>query len=268
MLFDQIQNKASFLCIGLDTDIKKIPSFLYKEKDPVFAFNKQIIDTTYPYAVAYKTNIAFYEVEGSKGWESLQKTIEYIPQEIFTIADAKRGDIGNTSAMYARTFFETFDFDSVTVSPYMGKDSILPFYEFKNKYVIILAATSNIGSLDFQHHKVNDAETLYENVIETSKKWGTQYNTMYVIGATRPEILQKTRKIIPEHFLLIPGIGVQGGKLSDVCKYGMNKKCGLLVNSSRSILYASDKKDFAQQARQQAYLLQQEMDSLLQSTIR
>lgn len=264
-LFEQIKEKESFLCVGLDTDIKKIPEHLLTCEDPIFEFNKQIIDATHPYAVAYKPNTAFYEAQGSKGWESLQKTLEYIPKDIFTIADAKRADIGNTSSMYARAFFENMNFDSVTVAPYMGSDSVKPFLEFNRKWVILLAATSNPGGLDFQDIIVgDDGEKLYERVIRKSKEWGNTNNTMYVVGATRPEALMNIRRIIPEHFLLIPGVGAQGGDLQAVCKYGMNKQCGLLVNSSRGIIYSDSSVNFGHAAGNAAHKIQVEMAQILQ----
>jgi len=264
-LFHQIRTKESFLCVGLDTDIKKIPGHLLKEKDPLFEFNKQIIDATHQYAVAYKPNTAFYEAHGPRGWESLQKTLEYIPKDIFTIADAKRADIGNTSAMYARAFFESMNFDSITVAPYMGSDSVKPFLEFDNKWVILLAATSNPGGKDFQELYVGPAnEKLYEVVIKKSKDWGTPDNLMYVVGATRPEALKTIRSLVPDHFLLIPGIGAQGGDLQAVCKVGMNSQCGLLINSSRAIIYADDSPQFAVAAGKVAGQLQMEMKEILQ----
>lgn len=259
-LIDQIQEKKSFLCVGLDTDINKIPKHLLSAEDPIFEFNKQIIDATHQYAVAYKPNIAFYESLGSKGWASLEKTMEYIPKDVFTIADAKRGDIGNTSSMYARAFFENMHFDSITVAPYMGSDSVQPFLAFAQKWVILLAATSNPGALDFQQMKVNSTEdTLFETVIKKSAEWGTSENLMYVVGATRPELLEKIREIIPNHFLLIPGVGAQGGSLSEVCKYGMTDECSLLINSSRGIIYADDSKVFARAAAKEAKKMQLEM---------
>tara|TARA_Y100000385_G_scaffold144239_2_gene149657 strand:- start:4525 stop:5334 length:810 start_codon:yes stop_codon:yes gene_type:complete len=264
-LFEQIKAKESFLCIGLDTDLQKIPSHLLDLEDPVFEFNKQIIDATSDLCVAYKPNIAFYESMGTKGWESLKKTIDYIPKDIFTIADAKRGDIGNTSKMYAKTFFETYNFDSVTVAPYMGSDSVTPFLEFKDKWAIILALTSNSGGLDFQITKDENAEMLYQKVLKTSKSYGE--NIMFVVGATRAESLKEIREIVPNHFLLVPGVGAQGGSLNDVAKYGMNNQCGLLVNSSRGIIYADSTKDFAIKAREQALDLQQKMKALLSSSL-
>lgn len=285
-LFEQITQKNSYLCVGLDTDIKKIPSHLLKEKDPIFEFNRQIIDATAEYAVAYKPNIAFYEALGAKGWESLQRTIEYIPQECFTIADAKRGDIGNTSGLYARTFFDKsssgLDFDSVTVAPYMGSDSVLPFLEFEGKWVILLALTSNAGGDDFQQLQVCGPQSavssenspftthhspftnLFEQVILTSQKWANSEQIMYVVGATKTDKLLKIRELAPEHFLLVPGVGAQGGSLEEVSKYGMNKQCGLLVNSSRAIIYASSGEDFAQVAAKEAQAVQQEMAKYLQ----
>jgi orotidine-5'-phosphate decarboxylase len=259
-LFQQIKKKESFLCIGLDTDLNLIPKHLQNSDDPVFEFNKQIIDATSEFAVAYKPNIAFYESLGPKGWESLEKTIRYIPENIFTIADAKRGDIGNTSLMYAKTFFDRYNFDSVTVAPYMGKDSVTPFLDFKNKWVILLALTSNSGASDFQLQQLMKGERkLFEEVISTSKDWGTTENMMYVVGATQAEQLKQIRKIIPDHFLLIPGVGAQGGNLADVAKNGLNSHCGLLVNSSRQIMYASREEDFAEKARVEAKKLQAEM---------
>ncbi|MER0438122.1 orotidine-5'-phosphate decarboxylase [Emticicia sp. W12TSBA100-4] len=266
-LFEQITKKNSYLCVGLDTDIKKIPSHLLKEKDPIFEFNRQIIDATAEYAVAYKPNIAFYEAFGAKGWESLQRTIEYIPQECFTIADAKRGDIGNTSGLYARTFFDQsssgLDFDSVTVAPYMGSDSVMPFLEFEGKWVILLALTSNAGGDDFQQLSTGDKQ-LFEQVILTSQQWADSERMMYVVGATKADKLLKIREIAPEHFLLVPGVGAQGGSLEEVSKYGMNKQCGLLVNSSRAIIYASSGEAFAQVAAKEAQAVQQEMKKYLQ----
>lgn len=262
-LFKKIQDKKSFLCVGLDTDISKIPSHLLKTNDPVFEFNKQIIDQTAQFAVAYKPNIAFYEALGPNGWESLQKTLEYIPKEIFTIADAKRGDIGNTSGLYAKAFFETMDFDSITVAPYMGVDSVKPFLEFENKWVILLALTSNEGSADFQLISSKSGKPLFQEVLEKSSKWGNPDNMMYVVGATRGEKIAEVRKIVPEHFFLVPGVGAQGGSLEDVAHYGMNSHCGLLVNSSRGIIYAGNGKDFAKLAGSEAKKLQQEMEKLL-----
>ncbi len=262
-LIKEIKKKKSFLCIGLDTDISKIPDHLLSHEDPVFSFNKEIIDATKDLCVAYKLNVAFYESGGLKGWESLMKTIKYIPEDIFTIADAKRGDIGNTSKMYAKTFFENMNFDSVTVSPYMGSDSVEPFLQFKDKWVILLALTSNQGSADFQNITGKDNNMLYKNVISISSKWGSDKNIMYVVGATKAEALIEIRKIIPNHFILVPGIGAQGGNLSDVAKSGMNKECGLLVNSSRSIIYSGNGVDFAQKARDSALKIKLEMETLL-----
>jgi orotidine-5'-phosphate decarboxylase len=262
-LISQIKKKKSFLCIGLDSDIKKIPTHLLALEDPVFEFNKQIIDATKDLCVAYKPNIAFYESMGAVGWESLQKTLEYIPNNIFTIADAKRGDIGNTSSMYGRAFFENINFDSVTVTPYMGKDSVMPFLDFKNKWAIVLLLTSNKGGSDFQNIEDNNGKALFEQVLETSKNWGTDKNMMYVVGATRAEQLLQIRKIIPNHFLLVPGVGEQGGSLKDVAKYAINSDCGLLVNSSRGIIYAGSGIDFAEKAKLEAQKLQQEMAVLL-----
>ena len=263
-LFDQIQKKKSFLCVGLDTDLGKIPAHLLKEKDPVFEFNKQIIDATAALTVAYKPNLAFYEALGPKGWESLQKTLDYIPNDIFTIADAKRGDIGNTSSLYAKAFFETMDFDSLTVAPYMGKDSVKPFLEFEGKWVILLALTSNEGSSDFQLTISEEGKPLFQDVLEKSSLWGTPDNLMYVVGATRGEKIAAVRKIVPEHFFLVPGVGAQGGSLEEVAKYGMNDHCGLLVNSSRGIIYATNGHDFAVAAKKEASKLQKEMEILLE----
>ena len=262
-LIAQIKKKKSFLCVGLDTDINKIPKHLLELEDPIFEFNKQIIDATMEFCVAYKPNIAFYESMGVSGWESLQKTLDYIPENIFTIADAKRGDIGNTSCMYARAFFENMNFDSVTVAPYMGVDSVTPFLAFEDKWAIVLALTSNKGGLDFQKINGGNGKPLFKQVVETSKNWGTDANMMYVVGATRAEQLSDIREIIPNHFLLIPGVGAQGGNLQDVAKYGMNADCGLLVNSSRGIIYAGNDVDFAEKAIVEAQKLQQEMAVIL-----
>lgn len=264
-LFDQIKLKKSFLCVGLDSDPLKIPAFLNDFDDPVFEFNKRIIDATKDYCVAYKPNIAFYEAQGTKGWESLQKTLDYIPEDIFTISDAKRGDIGNTSNLYARAFFESMNFDSVTVAPYMGKDSVTPFLEYKNKWVILLALTSNIGGLDFQTKRLQSGEFLFERVLKKSLEWGNEDNLMYVVGATRAELLTKIRKIVPNSFLLIPGVGAQGGSLADVAEFGMNDTCGLLVNSSRGIIFASQKEDFAEVAKAESIKIQSEMEALLKA---
>ena len=258
-LFNQIIKKESFLCVGLDADLEKIPDHLLELDDPIFEFNKQIIDATKDYCVAYKPNLAFYESLGVKGWESLQKTMDYIPSDIFTIADAKRGDIGNTSKMYAKTFFEYFNFDSVTVAPYMGNDSVSPFLEFKNKWVILLAATSNVGGLDFQYKKIEGGKRVFEEVLEKSLEWGNEENLMYVVGATRAEMLSDVRAIVPDAFLLVPGVGAQGGSLEEVVKYGMNDTCGLLVNSSRGIIYAGSGNDFASAARKKSKELQSQM---------
>jgi len=260
-LIEQIQKKKSFLCIGLDVDLNKIPQHLLKEEDPIFEFNKAIIDATHHLCVAYKPNTAFYEACGIKGWQALKKTISYLNKhypEIFTIADAKRGDIGNTSTMYAKAFFEDLGFDSVTVAPYMGKDSVEPFLAFKNKHTILLALTSNQGAFDFQTKEV-DSKEFYKQVLETSKTWANSKNLMYVVGATKAEYLLDIRKIIPESFLLVPGVGAQGGNLQDVCKYGMTKDIGLLINSSRGIIYASNQEDFANAAALKALELQEQM---------
>lgn len=263
-LFQQIKRKNSYLCVGLDTDISKIPAHLKNTADPVFEFNKQIIDATHEYCVAYKPNIAFYEALGPAGWESLEKTLVYIPSDCFTIADAKRGDIGNTSALYAKAFFERMNFDSITVAPYMGEDSVRPFLEFKNKWVILLAHTSNAGSSDFQLFESKSGQKLYEEVIIKSQQWGTADQLMYVVGATRADKIAEIRKLAPEHFFLVPGIGVQGGDLVETTKHGLNKQVGLLVNSTRAIIYASPDKDFAQAAGREALNVKSEMDSLLQ----
>ena len=250
-LFENIRKKKSFLCVGLDTDINKIPRYLLDTTDPVFAFNKQIIDATHDVTVAYKPNLAFYESLGVSGWNSLEKTVNYLKYkypDIFIIADAKRGDIGNTSAMYAKAFFDTMEFDSVTVAPYMGEDSVKPFLTYVDKWVILLALTSNKGAFDFQF-MTEDGEKLYEKVIKKSAQWGTEDNLMYVVGATKAEMLADIRKIIPNHFLLVPGVGAQGGSLQEVAANGLNAKCGLLVNSSRGIIYASSESDFAEKAR-------------------
>jgi orotidine-5'-phosphate decarboxylase len=265
-IFDQIKKKKSFLCVGLDSDIRKLPEFLLSEPDPIFSFNKAIIDATINYTVAYKPNLAFYESNGEKGWHSLGKTVSYIRNnypDVFLIADAKRGDIGNTSEMYAKTFFETFDFDAVTLSPYMGKDTVEPFTKFPDKWSVLLALTSNPSATDFQYMKDDKGTCLFERVLETSKEWGTVDNIMYVVGATKAEMLAKIRAIVPNHFLLVPGVGAQGGSLKDVAKYGMNSSCGLLVNSSRAILYADKTENFADAASQEANKIQSEMEELL-----
>lgn len=290
-LIEQIKRKKSFLCVGLDPDLKKLPKHILREPDAIFEFNKRIIDATASYAVAYKPNIAFYEALGPRGWNSLQRTLGYIPKECFTIADAKRGDIGNTSSLYAQAFFDKsssgMSFDSITVAPYMGRDSVIPFLEFKDKWVILLALTSNEGSADFQTMMMNpklsrndeddfglsnsqvvldnENEYLFERVIRVSQEWGGADRLMYVVGATQAPMLKQIRKLAPEHFLLIPGVGAQGGSLEEVCNYGMNKDCGLLVNASRSIIYASSGIDFAQKAGEEAKRMQQEMEQQLQA---
>jgi len=266
-LYEQIQLKKSFLCIGLDVDLDKIPQHLLATEDPIFEFNKAIIDATHDLCVAYKPNTAFYEAYGLKGWHSLEKTIQYLNQkhpEQFTIADAKRGDIGNTSAMYAKAFLQDMNFNSVTVAPYMGRDSVEPFLAVKNKFTILLALTSNEGAFDFQIKQVEGAE-LYKTVLETSKTWKNSENLMYVVGATKAEYFTEIRKIIPNSFILVPGVGAQGGSLTEVCKYGMNSTVGLLINSSRAIIYASDGEDFAEKARDEALKMQQEMKAILES---
>jgi orotidine-5'-phosphate decarboxylase len=262
-LVEQIRIKKSFLCVGLDTDISKIPAHLLDTEDPIFEFNKSIIDATKDFCVAYKPNIAFYECHGPKGWESLKKTLDYIPKNIFTIADAKRGDIGNTSTYYAKTYFEYLNCDSLTVAPYMGEDSVTPFLEFKNKWVILLALTSNKGALDFQFTIDEKGEELYKKVLQKSTEWSDENNMMYVVGATRAEGIGEVRKIVPDNFFLVPGVGAQGGSLEDVAHYGWNKDCGLLVNSSRGILYASNGKDFAEKAGIEAKKLQEEMAKII-----
>jgi orotidine-5'-phosphate decarboxylase len=264
-LVKEIFKKKSFLCIGLDVDLNKIPQHLLKAEDPIFEFNKAIIDATHHLCVAYKPNTAFYEAYGLKGWHSLEKTIKYLNNnypDLFTIADAKRGDIGNTSSMYAKAFFEDLGFDSVTVAPYMGKDSVEPFLAFKNKHTILLALTSNEGAFDFQTKRVDGVE-LYKTVLETSKSWNNSENLMYVVGATKAEYLAEIRQIIPDSFLLVPGVGAQGGSLEEVCKYGITKNIGLLINSSRGIIYASNKENFASEASLKALRLQTQMEVIL-----
>ncbi len=280
-LFEQIKKKKSFLCVGLDSDIAKIPTHLHSCEDPVFEFNKAIIDATLPYTVAYKPNIAFYESRGAEGWISLERTINYINEkapEVFTIADAKRGDIGNTSKMYAKAFFENMDFDAITVAPYMGEDSVSPFLEYKSKWVILLALTSNKGANDFQLYRRDVSEALnrlgirsvlpkrlFERVLSVSQQWGYVENMMYVVGATKAKYFAKVRQIVPYHFLLVPGVGAQGGSLEEVAKYGMNNQCGLLVNSSRGIIFASRESDFAQVAAEKAREMQEKMEKLLKN---
>lgn len=264
-LISEIKKKQSFLCVGLDVDLDKIPEFLLKEEDPIFSFNKAIIDATHQYTVAYKPNTAFYEAYGIKGWQSLEKTINYLNEnypEIYTIADAKRGDIGNTSSRYAKAFFDDLGFDSITVAPYMGKDSVEPFLAFENKHTILLALTSNEGAFDFQTKKVGEQE-LYKEVLETSKTWKNSENLMYVVGATKAEYFREIRKIIPNSFLLVPGVGAQGGNLTEVCKYGMSENIGLLINSSRGIIYASKETNFTEAAAQEAKKMQLEMKTIL-----
>ncbi|MEO8472736.1 MAG: orotidine-5'-phosphate decarboxylase [Chryseolinea sp.] len=262
-LFEQIKRKGSYLCIGLDTDLEKIPAHLRASADPIFEFNKQIIDATHEHCIAYKPNVAFYEALGPKGWESLQKTIEYIPKEMFTIADAKRGDIGNTAVLYARAFFNQLDCDALTVAPYMGEDSVKPFLQ-KDRWVILLAHTSNPGSSDFQLlESVVTGRKLYEEVILRSKQWATPDQLMYVVGATHGEKIKSIRALVPDYFFLVPGVGAQGGDLQHVSKAGMNKQCGLIVNSSRAIIYASKDKDFAKRAAEEAMSVSQEMKKLL-----
>jgi orotidine-5'-phosphate decarboxylase len=269
-LINLIHSKKSFLCIGLDTDLSKVPAHLLDLEDPIFEFNKAIIDATHDLAVAYKPNFAFYECYGARGWNSLTKTIQYIntayPGQLFTIADAKRGDIGNTSQQYARAMFDPsssgMNFDAVTVAPYMGEDSVKPFLSYPGKWIIVLALTSNKGAADFQFFS-NQDERLFEQVLGKSQKWGSADTMMYVVGATQAEMLTDIRKIVPDHFLLVPGVGAQGGSLQEVARYGMTKDCGLIVNSSRNIIYASNGTDYAARARQEALLIQQEMELLL-----
>jgi orotidine-5'-phosphate decarboxylase len=261
-LFENIVKKRSFLCVGLDSEIDKIPSLLLKRKDSIFEFNKRIIDATHEYAVAYKPNIAFYECYGAKGWTSLELTVSYIKEnypDIFVIADAKRGDIGNTSKMYAKAFLENMPFDAITVAPYMGEDSVTPFLSYSDKWVVLLALTSNKGADDFQYHD-EDGIKLYERVLSVSQKWGTINNLMYVVGATRADMLKDIRKLVPDHFLLVPGVGAQGGSLAEVAKYGLNSKCGLLVNSSRGIIFADNTENFDKVAGEKAKEMQIEME--------
>lgn len=264
-LFENIVKKRSFLCVGLDSEIEKIPSFLLKGKDPIFEFNKRIIQATSEFAVAYKPNVAFYECYGAKGWTSLELTVRYIKDnypDIFVIADAKRGDIGNTSKMYAKTFLENMPFDAITVAPYMGEDSVMPFLSYSEKWVILLALTSNKGADNFQYHN-EDGIKLYERVLSISQKWGTTNNLMYVVGATRAEMLKDIRQLVPDHFLLVPGVGAQGGSLAEVAKYGLNSKCGLLVNSSRGIIFADNTENFDKVAGEKAKEMQIEMEKYL-----
>ena len=268
-LITQIFQKKTFLCVGLDTDIKKIPSHLLTEEDPIFAFNKAIIDATAPYCIAYKPNLAFYESMGVKGWISFDKTISYLNDNYpdhFIIADAKRGDIGNTSAMYARTFFEEMNLDALTVAPYMGEDSVTPFLQYPGKWVILLALTSNKGSHDFQLTTDSEGERLFEKVLRKSQEWGNADNMMYVVGATQGQMFEDIRKVAPNHFLLVPGIGAQGGSLEEVCKYGMTKDCGLIVNSSRAIIYADKPENFANVAAQEAMKVAQQMAAILNAS--
>ena len=265
-LVSQIKQKKSFLCVGLDPDINKIPQHLLSSQDPLYEFSREIVDATAAYAVAYKPNIAFYEAQGWKGMLSFEKTIEYIRRnypDIFIIADAKRGDIGNTSAMYARTFFQTMDCDAVTVAPYMGSDSVRPFLEFDNKWVILLALTSNAGAADFQFTESTDGTLLYEKVIKTSQEWASHEQLMYVTGATKAEYFTRIRQLAPRHFLLVPGVGAQGGSLEDVCRYGLTEDCGLLINSSRGIIYASHGEDYAMVAGNEARKIQTQMEKIL-----
>jgi orotidine-5'-phosphate decarboxylase len=264
-LFGNIKKKRSFLCVGLDSELEKIPSCLLNENDPVFRFNKRIIDATHKYTVAYKPNVAFYECYGSEGWKTLELTVKYIKEnypDIFVIADAKRGDIGNTSKMYAKAFLENMPFDAITVAPYMGEDSVTPFLTYDNKWVVLLALTSNKGADDFQYHD-EDGIRLFERVLTVSQKWGTTNNLMYVVGATHAEMLKEIRRIVPDHFLLVPGVGAQGGSLEDVAKFGLNSKCGLLVNSSRGIIFADNSENFDMVAGEKASEMQLEMEKYL-----
>ncbi|MBR2638645.1 MAG: orotidine-5'-phosphate decarboxylase [Bacteroidaceae bacterium] len=265
-LVKQIKEKRSFLCVGLDSDIKKLPACVLDCEDPVFEFNKAIIDATAPYTVAYKPNLAFYEATGVKGWISLEKTVKYLKEnypEIFIIADAKRGDIGNTSALYARSFFEEMKVDALTVAPYMGEDSVSPFLSYEGAWVIVLALTSNPGSHDFQLTKDENGEMLFEKVLRTSQKWGSDQNMMYVVGATQGKSFENVRSIVPNHFLLVPGVGAQGGSLEEVCKYGMNNECGLLVNASRAVIFADNSEDYAKVAGEKAHEYQLQMENEL-----
>jgi orotidine-5'-phosphate decarboxylase len=264
-LFENIRKKKSFLCVGLDSEIEKIPFALRKEEDPVYEFNRRIIDATSQYSVAYKPNVAFYECYGADGWKSLEKTVNYIKDnypDIFVIADAKRGDIGNTSKMYAKAFLENMSFDAITVAPYMGEDSVTPFLSYEGKWIVLLALTSNKGADDFQYHD-EDGIRLFERVLTVSQKWGSLNNIMYVVGATRAEMLKEIRRIVPDHFLLVPGIGAQGGSLKEVVKYGMNSKCGLLVNSSRGIIFADNSDSFDKVAGEKAQEIQEDMEKYL-----
>jgi orotidine-5'-phosphate decarboxylase len=264
-LVELIKQKNSYLCVGLDTDLNKIPEHLHSSPDPVFEFNRQIIDATQEYCIAYKPNIAFYEALGPKGWESLQKTLDYIPKGIFTIADAKRGDIGNTSSLYARAFFEQMNFDSITVAPYMGEDSVTPFLQFSDTWVILLAHTSNPGSADFQLTESRiSGKKLYEEVIIKAKTWASADKLMFVVGATQADKIESIRALAPKYFFLVPGVGAQGGDLETISKFGMNNECGLIVNSARAIIYASDGKDFATRAGEEAKKVQQQMKELLE----
>lgn len=265
-LFSNIIKKKSYLCVGLDSDIEKIPDSLHRSENPVFEFNKQIVDATVRFAVAYKPNLAFYESRGLKGWRDLELTVNYIKgtyPDVFLIADAKRGDIGNTSAMYAKAFFENMNFDAITVAPYMGEDSVKPFLSFHDKYVILLALTSNQSASDFQYFSSKEGKSLFSEVIDVSKNWGTRENMMYVVGATKASMLGEIRKQIPDHFLLVPGIGAQGGDLEDVSEFGMNKQCGLLINASRSVIFAGNNDDFAELASKEAQRLQGQMEFIL-----
>ncbi len=262
-LFKNIQRKRSFLCIGLDTDLAQIPPHLLGYQDPVFEFNKRIIDATHDLCVAYKPNTAFYESRGFEGWLSLEKTVNHIPKDVFKLADAKRGDIGNTTRMYARGFFDQLNVDAITLSPYMGSDSVLPYFQYKERWVVLLALTSNEGASDFQFLKTENGQ-LFEEVLLQAKEWGTVDNTMFVVGATKADLMKRVRSIVPDHFLLVPGVGAQGGSLTEVAENGLNDKCGLLVNSSRAIIYASNGEDFAEAARAETLIMQQQMEVILE----
>ncbi len=267
ILIEQIKQKNSYLCVGLDTDLEKIPTHLQQNKNAIVDFNKAIIDATKDLCVSYKINTAFYESLGSKGWDAMEETVNYIPSTHFKIADAKRGDIGNTSSQYAKAFFETLQFDAITVAPYMGEDSIRPFLEYENKWTIVLGLTSNKGAADFELKKLDDGKTVYETVLNKVNSWGTKDNLMFVVGATQASELENIRKIIPENFLLIPGVGFQGGSLAETSKYGMNKDCSILVNASRAIIYAGHGENFADEAREIAMQYQNEMKEFLETNL-
>lgn len=267
LLHDSIMAKKSFLCVGLDSDIERIPKHLLTTDDPIFEFNKAIIDQTKDLVIAYKPNTAFYEALGPDGMQSLKKTIDYIPDDIMVIADAKRGDIGNTSRLYAKSFFDFYNADAITVAPYMGEDSVGPFLEYDDRWIIILGLTSNKGSKDFQHFTSSEGKQLYKQVLETTSSYGTPDNIMFVIGATQADHIAEVREVVPDHFFLVPGVGAQGGSLTEVCRYGLNDKVGLIINSSRGIIYASEGKDFAEAARIKAMVLQQQMEEILSKSV-